>query len=603
LEERLKDIRLMGDAVIAAFFVEDKPKAREKKRAEVESWLGGSSVAWDRLAALVPTLKQGAHPLTPFHWEIEFPEVFEPSDPGFDAIVGNPPFAGKNTISAGHRANYLRWLQTLHAGAHGNADLVAHFFRRAFALIRRSGTFGLIATKTIGQGDTRDTGLAVIIRDGGGIIRATRRLKWPGEASVTVSVVHVAKRLVRSPILDGRQVRRISAYLVEGDLDQAPALLAANAHKAFVGSYVLGTGFTFDDVAAAKGETESLDTMRALIAKEARNADRIFPYIGGEEVNTSPIHAHHRYVIDFADYPLRRDPSTRSWASASESDREAWLRDGIVPLDYPGPVAADWPDLLEIVERRVKGKRASHSTAKWWHFERRRGDLYAAIAPIEQVLVRSLTSAHFTTFAFVNAKNVFDQTNIVWSSDSTALLAALTSRTHEIWGRYHGATLEDRGRYNIADCFETYPFPRGFETLASLKAVGRAVCLHRTELMVARNEGMTKTYNRFHDPSETNEDIERLRELHAAMDRAVLEAYAWHDLASRAAPIFLDETNEDDPNYQGRLFWPTDFRDEVLANLLALNAERHEDEVDLGIAQKVNWEMREHEETEVKDET
>ena len=44
LETRLKDIRLMGDAVIAAFFAEDKPKAREKKRAEVESWLTGSPV-------------------------------------------------------------------------------------------------------------------------------------------------------------------------------------------------------------------------------------------------------------------------------------------------------------------------------------------------------------------------------------------------------------------------------------------------------------------------------------------------------------------------------------------------------------------------------
>ena len=44
LEARLKDIRLMGDAVIAAFFAEDKPKAREKKRAEVESWLSGSPV-------------------------------------------------------------------------------------------------------------------------------------------------------------------------------------------------------------------------------------------------------------------------------------------------------------------------------------------------------------------------------------------------------------------------------------------------------------------------------------------------------------------------------------------------------------------------------
>ena len=68
-------------------------------------------------------------------------------------------------------------------------------------------------------------------------------------------------------MLDGRPVRRISAYLVEGDLDTSPMALAANSGKAFVGSYVLGAGFTFDDVAAAKGEAESLATMKALIAK------------------------------------------------------------------------------------------------------------------------------------------------------------------------------------------------------------------------------------------------------------------------------------------------------------------------------------------------
>src|SRR5204863_2523469 len=73
---------------------------------------------------------------------------------------------------------------------------------------------------------------------------------------------------------------------------------------------------------------------------------------------------------------------------------------------------------------------------------------------------------------------------------------------------------------------------------------------------------------------ETAADIVRLRELHADMDRAVLRAYGWDDLTERAEPRFLDETNEDDHKYQGRLFWPAEFRDEVLARLLALNAER-----------------------------
>ncbi len=138
--------------------------------------------------------------------------------------------------------------------------------------------------------------------------------------------------------------------------------------------------------------------------------------------------------------------------------------------------------------------------------------------------------------------------------------------------------------------------------LSALETAGWAYDQHRAALMIARNEGMTKTYNRFHDPDETGDDIQRLRELHAAMDRAVLEAYGWHDLAARAAPIFLDETNEDDHTYQGRLFWPSDFRDEVLARLLALNAERHAEEVRLGIAPGIEWRKGRDEADEDEDE-
>jgi hypothetical protein len=90
LEARLKDIRLIGDAIIAAFFAEDKPKAREKKRVEVESWLSGSPIEWDRLAAMAATFKEGPNQLMSFHWQIEFPEVFHRPVPGFDAIIGNP---------------------------------------------------------------------------------------------------------------------------------------------------------------------------------------------------------------------------------------------------------------------------------------------------------------------------------------------------------------------------------------------------------------------------------------------------------------------------------------------------------------------------------
>jgi len=54
-------------------------------------------------------------------------------------------------------------------------------------------------------------------------------------------------------------------------------------------------GFTFDDT-DTKGVSSSLAEMERLINKNPRNAERIFPYIGGEEINESPTHAHHRYA-------------------------------------------------------------------------------------------------------------------------------------------------------------------------------------------------------------------------------------------------------------------------------------------------------------------
>src|SRR4051812_2511852 len=107
--------------------------------------------------------------------------------------------------------------------------------------------------------------------------------------------------------------------------------------------------------------------------------------------------------------------------------------------------------------------------------------------------------------------------------------------------------------------------------------------------MVRNNEGLTKTYNRFHDPNERWPDIQHLRELHAAMDWAVLDAYGWTDLKPTCG-FLLDYEEEDEEETGGRqrkkpwLYrWPDDFRDEVLARLLELNKFRAEQEALAGV--------------------
>ncbi len=123
-------------------------------------------------------------------------------------------------------------------------------------------------------------------------------------------------------LLDGRPVEKITAFLFPKGGNDDPKVLLANANKSFIGSFVLGMGFTFDDT---NTDATSIEEMHRLIEKDPRNAERIFPYIGGEEVNQSPTHSHHRYVINFGEM--------------SEDE------------------ARQWPDLMEIVEEKVKPRR------------------------------------------------------------------------------------------------------------------------------------------------------------------------------------------------------------------------------------------------------
>jgi hypothetical protein len=588
IERRLHNSRLIGTAIVSAFFSANKPKAREVRRQEIESWANGTpEEIWPRLEALVGKLRSSRHPIQPFHWEIEFPEVFARENPGFDAIIGNPPFAGKNTIIAGNAKNYLSWLQNLHPGAHGNSDLVAHFFRRAFSFLRRDGVFGLIATNTIGQGDTRATGLTKILSSGGAIIRATRRLKWPGEAAVVVSVVHVIKGEAPCPILDGRLVRRISSYLVQGDLDGSPGPLVANSDFAFQGSIILGMGFTFDDVAAAKGEAEPLATMRMLIDKDGRNSARIFPYMGGEEINTDPRHAHRRYVIDFADWPLKRDENLSSWASMTADQQEKCISRYIVPDDYPELVASDFPDLLQIVYERVKPSRDEDNRAarreRWWRFGDRQTGLYSAIQGLERVLAISRVTPNLA-MTFLPTGSIYADSTVIVAMSAFSEFALLQSRIHEIWARFFSSSMKDDLRYAPSDCFRTFPFPEGFERQTALEIAGESYYEYRSQLMIDRKEGLTKIYNHFHQRSENAPSIIRLRELHFEMDVAVLRAYGWDDVAGRALPEFIEQDADEGKAPKTRLDWPADLKDEVLARLLALNSERLAAERAAGLA-------------------
>ena len=186
-------------------------------------------------------------------------------------------------------------------------------------------------------------------------------------------------------------------------------------------------------------------------------------------------------------------------------------------------------------------------------------------------------------FTYLSSGVVWNENIVIFTEPTFAGFAVMQSRIHETWARVFSATLKDDLQYTPSDCFETFPFPPNYEHNRALEAAGREYFEFRASLMIQNQQGLTKTYNRFHDPEEQSADFMKFRALHHAMDRTVLDAYGWKDIQpvpQHEAEFDEEATDEDDfsgakkPKQKYRLRWPEEVRDDVLARLLILNQQR-----------------------------
>lgn len=165
-----------------------------------------------------------------------------------------------------------------------------------------------------------------------------------------------------------------------------------------------------------------------------------------------------------------------------------------------------------------------------------------------------------------------------------ASFSTLSSSLHDIWAHRPGMTThETRNTYFSEEAFETFPFPTPdpldlSTQFPTLNTIGETYYTHRQAVMRDRQEGLTKTYNRFHDANEKASDIQKLRSLHIEMDQAVAAAYGWQD---------LDLGHGFHKTKQGSRYTISETaRREVLDRLLELNHQRYAEEVAQGLHDK-----------------
>ena len=530
----------------------------------------------------------------PFHWVLEFPEVF--AQGGFDAIVGNPPFSGGQHLTGTLGTAYRNYLVNFIAnGAKGSADLCAYFYLRAFSMLNGGGIFGLIACNTIAEGDTRQVGLERMVQQGGTIVAANPNMPWPGTAAVVISLVFFRKdgvshhkhlSVIQKPdghwhglvYYNDQPTETISPFLSQQE-EWSPKVLKANANQSFQGCIILGLGFTMSEEEA-----------KAFIEKDPQNAEVLFPYLNGEDLNSSPEQKASRWVINFFDWPLDRD-AEGSWEQSDEKKRKAYFSNGHVPVDYPNRVAADFPELLAIVEEKVKPERDKNNRATyrkfWWHYGEKRPAFYHAIGrgaafaqhpigrkednEISKVLVTTLHTRFFSP-SFISNDNVFSHALGIFSvplwKNAILLSSIMQDWVWKLGSRLGASTI----RFTPSDCYETFPFP---EKMSSLEQLGKSYDELRRSIMLTDNIGLTTLYNRFHNAENHDSCYEELRRLQCEIDIVVRDAYGWNDIDLEHGFHAVSYLPEND---NIRYTISESARIEILKRLARLNHKRWEEE-------------------------
>lgn len=489
-------------------------------------------------------LPSGAFPRRTLHWPLAFPEVFAQNhDSGFDAIIGNPPFLGGKKISGAAGSAYREFLVAAIAdGTKGHADLIAYFALRAHTLLNPLGQTGLIATNTLAQGDTREVGLDRLTQSGVVIRKSIKSAPWPSRSAVLeYCAVWTSKGTVNQHaerIADGVKVSGIASSLVpESRAVGQPHRLHASSRRSFIGSYILGLGFTMEP-----------DRAQELIAAEPRNAEVIFPYLNGQDLNNRTDCSGSRWVVNF-----------HSWSQ-----------------DRARTYSACYEQVLAKVQPERATKSADVRAAPWWQYWRQRPELQRAIAGLDRVIVITLVSKTVMP-VMVPTGQVFSHALGVFATDDTAMLALLSSAPHYWWAVSRASSMKADLRYTPSDVFETLPLPN---LTRDMRHLGDQLDRRRREIMLSRDSGLTKTYNLVHDPSCLDADIAELREIHRDIDVAVCRAYGWDDLIDD-----LDHGHHDLGREVRYTVAPAVQR-EFVDRLLELNHERYAAEVAAGLHDK-----------------
>lgn len=476
----------------------------------------------------------------PFHWPLEFPEVFARASSGFDALVGNPPFLG-NRLWKGALGDKLQWQCQMVLGASpGKIDLCVVFHRRAVDLLRPEGSYGMLATSNIAEGSAIEVGLGVIVQNGS-IHFARKGMPWPGSAAVVVAIVGFFKGEWRADCdADGRICPRIGPRL------------EPEAADVWVPKALPGAPFTFAGVDNSKGLAFVITPESPWFDRLKNEPDSLLrPYITGDDITSSALNRIERWALDITDLSL--DEVRRRWPVAHRF---------IAEEVQPTRTVAALKSYKGLIDR-------------WWQFWNHRADLMRRLRRQAQFIAFSkVTKYPFSVLA--PSDWIYTNKVLLIGLERPDLYPICLSSLFRSWVytysvRSLGADTNTL-TISIREAVSTFPLPANNVSQAG---VGAATQFNRlaVEFSAAHGCGLTDVMNAIHSPGEADATIAELRRLLSVIDTEVAAAYCWNDV-----DVTYDFREFDGGSTNDKWRWAlsADVTATLLDRLVGLNRERFE---------------------------
>jgi hypothetical protein len=483
-----------------------------------------------------------------------------PEWPEADYIVGNPPFIGGKDIRGRMGEDYAKALWAAHPHMNESADYVMYWWDFSAELLTRKETrlkrFGLVTTNSLSQVfQRRVMEKHLSLKKPVSLLMAIPDHPWT-KATRDAAAVRIAMTVAEAGACEGR--------LLEVTKEEGLDTDAPNV-----------------ELRETRGRINSDLTVGADVTKACALQANAFLCSPGVKLHGDG------FIVTLAEAEhlgLGRRPGLENHIRLYRNGRDlTGTTRGVMVIDLfgldAGEVRRRFPEVYQHVFATVKESKDEHGRPNgrdvnnresyrqnWWIFGEPRRDLRPALIGLPRYIATVETAKH-RVFQFLDASILPDNMLVCMGLDDAFFLGVLSSRFHLVWALRAGGWLGvgNDPRYSKSRVFDPFPFPDPPEALkARIRATAEELDALRKQVQ-AEHRGLTLTqlYNVLaklragekldeHDEAiKTNGLVLIIKEHHEKLDALVAKAYGW--------PENLSD-------------------DEILAKLVALNAERAAEE-------------------------